>query len=291
MHYILFDEPILRDALKPLSLTRPIGDFRIGIQKISEKWIPYFGPSLGHLSEEYLAPKFAPSSVPSEPITYINAALLANEGLARAIRSLEEEAGLIQAGRLLAIKTSATLRYPLTAPLAKVVNYEGTSTFLAHITDLYRLNGQAIRADFEQLTKSRSSQEIRDTPSIVYNPEQVFLEEGVTMRACILNAENGPIYLGKNAKISEGAILIGPISIGEGAVVNPGAKLRGDTTIGPYCKVGGEISNSVLQAFSNKGHEGFIGNSLLGEWCNLGADTNSSNLKNNSKFSLSCSYF
>ncbi|MCU0354028.1 MAG: glucose-1-phosphate thymidylyltransferase, partial [Cytophagales bacterium] len=119
-----------------------------------------------------------------------------------------------------------------------------------------------------------------DRHTVVYNPEQVFLEPGARVRACILNADTGPIYIGKDADIQEGSIIRGPFAIGTESVVALGAKLRGDITVGPYCKVGGEISNSVLFAHSNKGHEGYLGNSVLGEWCNLGADTNNSNLKN-----------
>ncbi len=116
---------------------------------------------------------------------------------------------------------------------------------------------------------------------MVYAPENIFIEEGVYIRAAILNAENGPIYLGKNSIVQEGAIIRGAFAMGEGSHVNMGAKMRGDISLGPYCKVGGEVSNSVVFGYSNKAHDGFLGNSVLGEWCNLGADTNTSNLKNN----------
>jgi UDP-N-acetylglucosamine diphosphorylase/glucosamine-1-phosphate N-acetyltransferase len=154
-------------------------------------------------------------------------------------------------------------------------------TVISRPWHLFLRNGTEIRRDFALLTQGRTSQPVGDAPTIVYAPENIFIEEGVKIRAAILNAENGPIYLGRNSEVQEGAILKGPLALGEGAVVNAGARLRGDNTIGPYCKVGGEIGNSILMGYSNKGHDGYLGNSVIGEWCNLGADTNTSNLKNN----------
>ncbi len=146
--------------------------------------------------------------------------------------------------------------------------------------DIFVLNGGQIRADFT-LFDMKHSQPIDDKHTIVYNKENIFVEEGVKIRAAILNAESGPIFIGRNAEIQEGSVIKGPFALCEGAVINMGAKMRGDTTIGPYSKVGGEINNSVIFGYSNKAHDGFLGNSVIGEWCNLGADTNTSNLKNN----------
>jgi UDP-N-acetylglucosamine diphosphorylase/glucosamine-1-phosphate N-acetyltransferase len=154
-------------------------------------------------------------------------------------------------------------------------------TVISRPWQLFLQNGAEIRRDFALLTHGRTSQPVGDAHTIVYAPENIFIEEGVKIRAAILNAENGPIYLGKNVQVHEGAVLKGPLAVGEGSHVNVGAKLRGDNTIGPFCKVGGEIGNSILLGYSNKGHEGYLGNSVIGEWCNLGADTNTSNLKNN----------
>ena len=164
---------------------------------------------------------------------------------------------------------------------ATALTHTGTATVIRQPWHLFKLNGAQIRADFALLTAGRKSEPITDPHTIVYAPENVFLEVGVKTRAAILNAENGPIYLGRNAQVQEGAVIVGPCSIGDDSTVNVGAKLRGDITVGPHCKVGGEISNSILFGYSNKGHDGFLGNSVLGEWCNLGADTNTSNLKNN----------
>jgi UDP-N-acetylglucosamine diphosphorylase/glucosamine-1-phosphate N-acetyltransferase len=146
---------------------------------------------------------------------------------------------------------------------------------------IFRENAAQLKIDFKRLTEGRKSAPIEDHHTIVYNPDQVFLEEGVYIRSAVLNAETGPIYLGKNSIVQEGALIRGSFALGEGSHINMGAKVRGDTSVGPFCKIGGEISNSVLFAYSNKAHDGFLGNSVVGEWCNMGADTNTSNLKNN----------
>ena len=151
---------------------------------------------------------------------------------------------------------------------------------IRHLWDIFVENAEQIRADFSRITAGRTSEPITDPFTRCYAPENVFIEPGATIRAAILNAENGPIYIGRDATISEGSIVIGPFSLGEGSTVNWGGKMRANTTIGPYCKVGGEIGNSVFLGYSNKGHDGFLGNSVIGEWCNLGANVNNSNLKN-----------
>lgn len=166
---------------------------------------------------------------------------------------------------------------------AKFSSREYTSplTLIDQVWKIFQHNGAQIRADFESITKGRKSKTIDDPHTKVYAGEDIFIEHGAVIQAAVLNASTGPIYIGRNAKIQEGALLRGPISIGDESVVNMGAKLRSDTTVGPHCKVGGEISNAVIFGYSNKVHDGFLGSSVLGEWCNLGADTNTSNLKNN----------
>lgn len=161
------------------------------------------------------------------------------------------------------------------------IQLEKEPLLLQKTWNIFQFNGAQIKEDFALLTNGRKSHAVGDPHTIVYNPDQIFIEDGVKIRAAVLNAESGPIYLGRNSEIQEGAVIRGPFALGEFSTVNMGAKLRGDTTVGPHCKVGGEISNSVIFGYSNKGHEGFLGNSVLGEWCNLGADTNTSNLKNN----------
>src|SRR5690606_23809409 len=158
--------------------------------------------------------------------------------------------------------------------------YAGDVTVIERPWRIFQENGNQIRADFSLLTAHRKSAGITDPHTIVYGEENVFVEEGVTIRAARINALGGPVYIGPNAIIEEGAIMRGPFAICESGHLNMGAKMRGDTTVGPFSKVGGEVSNSVIFGYSNKAHDGFMGNSVIGEWCNLGADTNTSNLKN-----------
>ena len=164
---------------------------------------------------------------------------------------------------------------------AEEVKFEGAFRLIQQPWEIFQYNKEQIEADFAIITKGRTSQPITDPHTIVYGKENVFLEEGATVRAAIINAEKGPVYIGKNAQVHEGAIISGAFALCEGAHVNMGAKIKGDSTVGPHSKVGGEVSNSVIFGYTNKGHDGFLGNSVIGEWCNLGADTNTSNLKNN----------
>jgi len=151
---------------------------------------------------------------------------------------------------------------------------------IGHLWDLFAHNDHAVKYDFTLITKGKESQPISETNGII-NPENIFLEEGAVIEYAVLNAKSGPIYVGKEAEIMEGSLVRGSLALCEGAKLNMGSKIYPGTTIGPHCKVGGEVNNSILMGYSNKGHEGFLGNSVLGEWCNLGADTNNSNLKNN----------
>jgi UDP-N-acetylglucosamine diphosphorylase/glucosamine-1-phosphate N-acetyltransferase len=163
----------------------------------------------------------------------------------------------------------------------KVIEYEEEITLIDKVWKIFQYNASQLRSDFELMTSGKKSVGIKDKHTIVYNGQDVFVAEGAQVKAAILNAENGPIYLGKNAQVMEGALIRGPFALCEGSTVNMGAKVRGDTTVGPYSKIGGEVSNTVIFGYSNKAHDGFLGNSVIGEWCNIGADTNTSNLKNN----------
>jgi UDP-N-acetylglucosamine diphosphorylase/glucosamine-1-phosphate N-acetyltransferase len=161
------------------------------------------------------------------------------------------------------------------------IQFEGSVTAIQKSWHIFQVNAAEIRKDYELITAGRRSEALEDPHTIVYNASQVFIEPGAKIKAAVLNAEGGPIYIGKNAEVQEGSLIRGPFALCEGSTVNMGAKMRGDTTVGPFSKVGGEISNAVMFGYSNKGHEGFLGNAVIGEWCNLGADTNTSNLKNN----------
>ena len=273
MNLVLFDDPVVRKDLMPFTLTRPVGAIRVGIRTIDEKWAAISGGSVRFATEAYLGEKFRPNQA-SDPV-FVNGALCPNESLYEAIAGLGPGESLMKDGKLLAVrsdKPSAT---------TKTKDYTGNLLLIDQVWKIFQFNADQLREDFKKITHGRKSQAITDPHTRVYAPDQIFLEEGVQLNACVLNASTGPIYLGKNSQVQEGAIIRGPFALGEESVVNMGAKIRGDTTVGPHCKVGGEISNSVIFGFSNKAHDGFLGNSVIGEWCNLGADTNTSNLKNN----------
>ena len=276
MNIVLFDEPQIRKSLLPFTFTRPVGNIRIGILTIAEKWKLWLNTDFSFLTENYLQAKYPNKS--SSDNYFINGAVCPDADLTEKIRSLNDGEGLVLGGTLIAARTrSKTL--PAINEL-KVVDLQ-TVIIIDRVWKIFQQNGNQIRADFKLITANRISRGIQDEHTRCYNVQDVFVEEGVNIRAAILNAEHGPIYLGKNSHVHEGAIIRGPFAMGEGSHVNMGAKVRGDTSLGPFCKIGGEVSNSVIFGYSNKAHDGFLGNSVIGEWCNVGADTNTSNLKNN----------
>lgn len=268
-NFILRDQTVIWENLLPLTFTRPISDIRIGILRISEKWEKYLGQKVSYKTQDYLQQKY-PKKAGTENI-YISSHILPNPQLAEAILKLPQNTTLYVDDILVAEYEN----------VEKKINFENDVRKIQFLPDIFALNGAEIQKDFTLLTKDRKSIEIEDKHTSLYNPENIFVEEGAKIKASILNAENAVIYIGKNATVSEGSIIQGNFALCEGATINPGGKMRGDTTIGNFSKVGGEISNSVFMGYSNKGHDGFLGNSVIGEWCNLGADTNCSNLKNN----------
>ncbi len=279
MNLALFDDPLLRTQLLPFTYTRPVGAIRAGVLTIAEKWQHRLGLEPAWISEDYLQGKFPP---PPEggALLAVNGSLCPDDELMAAIEGLAPGQRLIRQGMLLAARISA---YQNRNDLNKgqAVDYPAPVTLITRPWHIFKQAGEQIRKDYEVLTHNRQSARITDPHTIVYNQEQVFLEEGVSIKAAIINAENGPVYLGANSKVEEGAVIRGPFGLGAGSVVNAQARMRGDIAIGPMCKVGGEVNNSIIFGYSNKGHDGFLGNSVLGEWCNIGADTNTSNLKNN----------
>ncbi|QKZ11224.1 putative sugar nucleotidyl transferase [Spirosoma sp. KUDC1026] len=278
---ILFDDPNLRTALLPFTFTRPVAGIRVGIQTLAEKWADVFDVTLSFLTVSYLQTKFP--AVSTTDNLYINGAVCPTPALQQAIAELAPEQGLTTPdGLVLALRTASALT---DAPASTDATFQfdffsEPLTIIRHVWDIFAANGEQLRADFARITAGRQSQPITDPFTHCYVPENVFLEEGATVKAAILNAEAGPIYIGRNATVSEGAIIIGPFSLGEESAVNLGGKMRPNTTVGPFCKVGGEVNNAVFFGYSNKGHDGFLGNAVIGEWCNLGANVNNSNLKN-----------
>ncbi len=266
MRITLFDQDDIRQNLLPFTYTRPVSDIRVGILTIAEKWQNH-GFDISFDTADYLNKKY-PSGNNS---IRVNGALCPTSQLVEAVNALKEGEKLVYQGLTCAEHGHGE----------NEIGFKGDCLFIEHTWDIFLNNGAQIRSDFDLLTEGRSSQSINDEHSIVYGKENLFIEEGARIKAAIINAEDGPVYIGKNARVHEGSLIKGPFALCEESHVNMGAKIKGDTTVGPYSKVGGEISNSVIFGYSNKGHDGFLGNSVIGEWCNLGADTNTSNLKNN----------
>lgn len=277
MNVVLFDDPVIRGQLLPLTFTRPVGSLRVGIMTIAEKWKVRLGAEVSFSTQQYLAEKF-PAVITSDNY-WINGALCPDEAFISVLRVLKPNDAIEKNGRILAVRT-ADDEVPEVIT-GTVHSYPSDVVLIDHPWKVFNQNGPQLRTDFELITKGRTSYPVNDKATVVYNEANVFIEEGVTLKAAILNAENGPIYLARNSQVQEGAIIRGPFCLGERSIVNMGGKMRGDTTIGPDCKIGGEVANSVVYGFSNKAHDGYLGNSVIGEWCNLGADANTSNMKNN----------
>jgi UDP-N-acetylglucosamine diphosphorylase/glucosamine-1-phosphate N-acetyltransferase len=279
LHLLLHDNGLhLRFA--PLTLTRPIGDVRVGIltnKERWERWIPE--ATVSFITESYLQKKFP--EIHGQEDVEINAAVIPTEAIAAAVVSLHEDQILMGENTWIARRGMATEKIQFT---------DQQPIVLEQRWDLFQRNDEVLVADYFFLTAGRESQELSDSNTVIGNPDWIFLEEGASVEGAFLNTTNGPIYIGKDAEVMEGSLIRGPFALCEHAGVKMGAKIYGATTIGPHCKVGGEISNCVFQAYSNKGHDGFLGNSLVGEWCNFGADSNTSNLKNNYSLIRSWSY-
>ena len=276
MNYILFDGPA-RNALLPFTFTRPVADILIGILTIRQKWEKYLGSTITTLTEEYLSDKYP--MVELEENVMINASFLPNEVLAEMVSNLEPNQAIFKGEEVIAFFTNDS-QEEVDFDSYEIIEYNEECLTVTNTWDIFSKNNAAIREDFEFLTENRKSQPIPKSVNVIA-PENIFIEEGAQLEFVTLNASTGPIYIGKDTLIMEGTMIRGPFALCEGAVVKMGAKIYGATTVGMYSKVGGEINNSVLFNYSNKGHEGFLGNSVLGEWCNIGADSNNSNLKNN----------
>ncbi|MDX1768192.1 MAG: GlmU family protein [Arenibacter troitsensis] len=276
MNYILFDGTVRR-ALLPFTFTRPVADIRIGILTIREKWENYLGNTITTITEDYLSERFP--MVEMDENVLINASFLPNAELVELVANLNENEAVFLGEEVIAFYSKET-QEEVDFSTYRHIEFEGHVLRIENTWDIFSKNGEAMQADFDLLTKDRKSAPISKTNSLV-NPENIFLEEGASVEYSILNASEGPIYLGKNSEVWEGNLIRGGFALCEKAVVKMGARIYGPTTVGPYSKVCGEISNSVLIGYSSKGHEGYLGNSVLGEWCNIGADSNNSNLKNN----------
>jgi len=276
MNYILFDGPS-RNNLLPFTYTKPVADLRVGILTIREKWEKSLGGTITSVTEDYLSEKFP--MVEMEENVMINASYLPNENLVDLVKLLKENEAIFKGEDVIAFFTKDS-QEEIDLDSYKAIEFDEAVLTIENTWDIFAKNGEAIAEDFKLLTEDEISQPIPESNNVIA-PENIFIEEGATLEFATLNASKGPIYIGKDAEIMEGSIIRGPFALCDYATIKMGAKIYGPTTVGPHSKVGGEVSNSVISGFSNKGHDGFLGNSVLGEWCNLGADTNNSNLKNN----------
>ncbi|MFV0149171.1 GlmU family protein [Empedobacter falsenii] len=272
MNIILFDGEEWENLL-PLTFTKPVASLRMGVLSFAERWEKILNSSISYKTQHYLEEKFS-THLQSENI-FINPSFFPTKELIQAIKNIELNTSIVFENQLVAVRT--------TEAVPKITTKTIELDQIIHIKnswDLFTYNFQAIEFDYDLLTEGRKSQPISQTNQVLH-AERIFLEEGAKVEFSILNASEGPIYIGKDAEIMEGSMIRGGLALCEHAKINMGAKIYSGCTIGPFCKVGGELNNAILMAYSNKGHDGFLGNAVIGEWCNLGADTNNSNLKNN----------
>ncbi len=268
MKVAVFDDAEIRAELLPLTYTRPVGALRVGIDTIAEKW-QYFLP--GEYSWRpgtgYLAEIFGEDS---DAEVFVAGHILPDRALADAVAGLPDNGALVAGGKKIAWRGSGTTE----------IEYSGSVTAVSHLYDIFLLNGEAIRADFERITAGRDSAPVSGSNVVIGDASLIFIEEGARVEGAFLNTTGGAIYIGADAEIMEGSMLRGPIAVCGHATVNMGSKIYGATTLGPWCKVGGELNNVVMLAYSNKAHDGFLGNAVIGQWCNIGAGAVASNLKN-----------
>lgn len=274
MNYILFDDSS-RVNLLPITFTRPVADIRIGILTIREKWEKYLSAKTSSKTENYLAAKF-PIKVANENNVWINGSVCPNKKLVEEIAKLKAGQAIFIGDTMLAVNSGSDNEIKFSEKTESAAN----PFILKNPWDIFSKNGEELNADYTLITAGRKSQPISKTNQVIA-PENIFMEEGAMVECSILNASTGFIYIGKDAEVMEGSIIRGSFALCEHSQVKLGAKIYGPTTVGPHSRVGGEVNNSVIMGYSNKGHDGFLGNSVLGEWCNIGADSNNSNLKNN----------
>lgn len=275
MNYVLFDEA-RRNNLLPLTFLRPVADIRFGILTIREKWEKFLNCKTSTLTEEYLAARFP--LVKEKDNVIINGAICPNESLVKEITGLKPGQALVKGDSVIAMFLNEK-DFEVQSGAIDEIETKTEYLEIFNTWDIFAKNGDAIRADFELITKGRKSKPIPSDCNAIA-AAQIFIEEGAEILFSTLNATDGPIYIGKDALVMEGSNLRGPVALCDHAQTKMAAKIYGPTTIGPYSKVGGEINSSVIFGYSNKAHDGFLGHSVIAEWCNLGADTNTSNLKN-----------
>ena len=266
-----------RGQLLPFTFVRPVAQLRVGIDLLQDKWEAFLGLKCGLYTQDYLKPKF-PFSLAKENL-FINPAYVPTTALVEKVKRLKLNDALVVNGNILACLTQS-LHPPKEISSLNCIEVGSPLIHLKTAADLFLRNAEVLAVDFKRLTQGRKSAPISSTNQLIA-PENIFLEAGAKVECAILNASEGPIYIGKNAEVMEGSMLRGSIALCENATVKMGAKIYGGTTLGPFVKAGGELNNVLILGYSNKGHDGFLGNAVIGEWCNIGAATDASNLKNN----------
>ncbi|MCS3530766.1 GlmU family protein [Chryseobacterium sp. JUb7] len=277
MQLVFSDAQYWEDFL-PLTFTRPVAEMRCGILTFSERWQKILeNTEVSYFTETYLQDKF--SEPEKKESLFLVTNFLPTENVIQQIKDLKQGEALVYEDELVAAKIN--MKDFSLHQIEKMTDIKEELIFFKKPKDLFTFNDKAIDFDFELLTKGRISQGLSSTNGFLGDKKDLFIEEGASIEFSTINTKTGKIYIGKNTEVMEGCHLRGPISLGEGSKFNLGAKIYGATTIGPQCKVGGEVNNIIIFGYSSKGHDGFIGNSVIGEWCNFGADSNSSNMKNN----------
>ncbi len=281
MNYILFDDT-QRQELFPFTLSRPVCEIRVGILTLKQKWEYHLKTTCSYYTESYLAEKYKICGEMSDKsYIYINGSIFPDTDLLKAIQNLKVNTALVSSSKLLAVNSDKNPQtFNPNEHGLSIQQYAGNVSILQKPWQIFGLNGSQIEADYDLITEGRQSEAL-DASNTVIGKGRIFIEQGAVVQCSILNTSGGSIYIGKNAEVMEGCMIRGSFALGEHAVLKMGAKIYGPTTIGTESRVGGEVNNCVIFGYSNKAHDGFIGNSVIGEWCNLGADTNNSNLKNN----------
>lgn len=279
---ILFDDAVVRENLLPLSFTRPLSHLRVGITTIEEKWVRRLSPvSVSYLTGDYLEEKFPCAA---DRGLFVAGHMIPSDAMAEAVLALRDGEALVSDEGVIAFRGPVddfrAHRYAATVP------WSGTVTSVNMLYDIFMLNGRVLADDYRDLTAGRESQPLSPTCTVVGDPTDsegrpmIFIEEGATVEGAVINVRKGPVYIGRDAEVMEGTCMRGPVAMLQHSVANMGTKIYGATTLGPYCKVGGELNNVVMIGYSNKAHDGFLGNAVIGKWCNLGAGCVASNLKN-----------
>lgn len=273
MNLVIFDNPVIWENLLPLSFTRPVCEVRTGAYTIREKWERRLEKNASWITQDYLQKKY-PFKQETDNL-FIAGHVLPRNQLVKAVRELAVGEALVKGNDIIAFHGAEF--NPDNPNITNTREYTDEVETISHPWDVFLKAGNEMSMDIDLI--SFHSKHADESNTVLGN--QLYLHPDAEVRASVINTETGPVIIDKNAEVMEGCMLRGPLYVGEHAVIKMGAKIYGATTLGPYSKVGGEVTNSVILGYSNKGHDGFLGNSVLGEWCNLGADTNTSNLKNN----------